>query len=117
MKRVYNEQEKIEFEKTLLNFLLSDYSINVNDFVNMLEEIDDIEKDLNGYNDNPQVYDEEEIKLAKVDLEDLNKKISKIESDFFKINKDVNWEEEVKKVREYVKNQNELINNEISKGM
>lgn len=65
---------------------------------------------LEDYKKDPSVFDEEEIKFLKTDIEDWENKIIEIKSEFLKKNKKADWEKEVEKVNEWWKAKERLIN-------
>lgn len=97
-------------EKNLLKFLSSDWYVNIDEFIDLLEQIEDIINALEDYEKNPEVYDEEEIEYAKNDLEEYEKELSEIKADFFKNNKKADWEKEVHDVKEWWEIMEKFIN-------
>ena len=95
-------------EKTLLNFLLSGWGVDVDDFMDLLEQIEDAKNDLEEYETNSEKCDEEEIKYLKSVIEDLEKELAEIKADFFERNEKADWEEEVENVKKFVEEMKQL---------
>lgn len=101
-------------ETTLLNWLLNmDYDV-YDDFLEIIENIENGKKDLtyiekNGNKDFPlslhlrywKEYDEEEIEFLKTDIEDWEQQIAELKTDFLKSNEKADWEKEVEKVEQW----------------
>lgn len=91
-------------ETTLLNWLLNmGYEI-YDDFLEIIDNIQSGYAELEDYRKDPSVFDEEEIEFLKGDIEDWEKEISEIKSDFLKDNKGADWEKEVERVNQFWKN-------------
>lgn len=91
-------------ETTLLNWLLNmGYDI-YDDFLEIIDNIESGYAELEDYQKDPTVFDEEEIEFLKGDIEDWEKEISEIKSDFLKDNKEADWEKEVERVNQFWKN-------------
>lgn len=98
-------------EKTLLNFLLSGCGIDVDDFMDLLEQIEDVKSDLEEYETNFGECDEE-VKYRKSIIEDLEKELAEIKADFFERNENADWEKEVGNVKKFVEEMKQLTNGE-----
>ena len=57
-----------------------------------------------------EAFDEEEIEFLKTDIDDWEKQIAEIKSDYLKKNEKADWEKEVEKVNEWWKAKERLIN-------
>lgn len=97
-------------EETLLNFLLyMGYDV-YDDFLEIIDDIENGYAELEDYKKDPSVFDEEEIEFLKTDIEDWEKQIAEIKSDYLKKNEKADWEKEVEKVNEWWKAKERLIN-------
>ena len=97
-------------ETTLLNWLLNmGYDI-YDDFLEVIDDIENGYAELEDYKKDPSVFDEEEIEFLKTDIEDWEQQITEIKTDFFKNNEKADWEKEVEKVNEWWKEKERFIN-------
>ncbi len=90
-------------EKTLLNFLLSGWEFDLDSFMDLMELLEDSKADLEEYEKDPegQDWDLEEIEFLKIDIEYLENELAEIKKAFFKENQKADWEEEVKNVKKW----------------
>lgn len=86
-------------EKTLLNFLLGGWFCDVEDFLDLLDNIQSGYEELENYKNKPEEYDEEEIEYLKTDIIDWEQELMELKEAFRKKNEKADWEEEVKKVK------------------
>ena len=92
--RIFDSSE----ECTLLRWLLwQDYDV-YDDFLEIIDNIENGYAELEDYKKDPSVFDEEEIEFLKTDIEDWEKQIADIKADFLKKRKDADWNQEVEKV-------------------
>lgn len=97
-------------EHTLLNFILSGSNVDIDDFMELLEQLEDYKADLKEYEKNPEKdWDLEEIGFLKTDIEDLENKLDQIKKDFFKVNSSADWEKEIEVVRKFVTEKEKLV--------
>lgn len=91
-------------QKTLLNFLLSGWEFDLDNFTDLLEQLEDNRADLEEYEKNPEGrdWDLEEIEFLKTDIEDLENELAEIKQAFFKVNEKADWEKEVENVKKFV---------------
>ena len=95
-------------EKTFVSFLL--WNDELDDFVETLESLEECENALNEYEKNPNGdWDMEEIGYLKGDIEDCQNEILEMKQRFLQEHKNANWEEEVEKVKLFVKNRDKFI--------
>ena len=85
-------------ETTLLNWLLNIGYDVYDDFLDVIDDIQNGYAELEDYKKDPSVYDEEEIEYLRNDIEDWEHQIAEIKADFRKENKDADWEKEVENV-------------------
>ena len=83
--------------KTLLDFLT--YHNKLDDFVTLLDELEDGYKVLEDYKQNPSGYDTEAIELLKTDLEDFEETLADYKARYKQENSEANWAEEVENVK------------------
>ena len=97
-------------DPTLLKFLLEHLYTSVDDFMDLLENIEDAKKDLAEYEENPDsdYWDEEEIEYTRTDLEDWNKELEEIKTEFLEEKPSADWEEEVAKVKNFIKSRDDM---------
>jgi bifunctional DNA-binding transcriptional regulator/antitoxin component of YhaV-PrlF toxin-antitoxin module len=97
-------------EETLLKFLLyTGYDV-YDDFLEIIDDIENGYAELEDYKKDQSVFDEEEIEFLKTDIDDWEKQIAEIKSDYLKKNEKADWEKEVEKVNEWWKAKERLIN-------
>lgn len=92
-----------EREYTLLKWLLDNEHDVYDDFLEVIDDIENGYAELEDYRKDPSVFDEEEIEFLKTDIEDWEQQIAEIKEDFLKKNKEADWEKEVKKVNQWWK--------------
>lgn len=90
-------------EKTLLNYLLTNWEMSVEDFLGLLDNLNTAYADYEEYKKNPTDFNEEEVEYIKEDIEDSEKELSELKESFLKYCKDESpvpdWEQEVEKVK------------------
>lgn len=97
-------------ETTLLNWFLNmGYDVH-DDFLEVIDDIENGYADLEKYKKDPSVFDEEEIEYLKTDIEDWEKQIEEIKTYFLKINEKTDWEKEVSNVKQWWKERERFIN-------
>ena len=97
-------------EETLLKFLLyTGYDV-YDDFLEIIDDIENGYAELEDYKKDQSAFDEEEIEFLKTDIDDWEKQIAEIKSDYLKKNEKADWEKEVEKVNEWWKAKERLIN-------
>ena len=88
-------------EETLLKFLLyMGYEV-YDDFLEVIDDIENGYAKLEDYKKDPSVFDEEEIEFLKTDIEDWEQQIAELKTDFLKSNEKADWEKEVEKVEQW----------------
>ena len=103
--------KKTKIENVLLKDLQLYMGYDVyNDFLEIIDDIETGYAELEDYKKDPSVFDEEEIEFLKTDIEDWEKQIAKIKSDYLKKNEKAEWEKEVEKVNEWWKAKERFIN-------
>lgn len=90
-------------EETLLKFLLCTGYDVYDDFLEIIDDIENGYAELEDYKKDQSVFDEEEIEFLKTNIDDWEKQIAKIKSDYLKKNEKADWEKEVEKVNEWWK--------------
>ena len=85
------------------------------DFLEVIENIEDGYADLERYKERPSVYCEEQIEFLKTDIKDWEEKIAEIKSHFLKENKTADWELEIESVSQWWKNKQLIERNELQK--
>lgn len=73
------------------------------DFLKIIDDIENGYAELEDYKKDQSVFDEEEIEFLKTDIDDWEKQIAEIKSDYLKKNEKADWEKEVEKVNEWWK--------------
>ena len=97
-------------EETLLKFLLyTGYDV-YDDFLEIIDDIENGYAELEDYKKDQSAFDEEEIEFLKTNIDDWEKQIAEIKSDYLKKNEKADWEKEVEKVNEWWKAKERLIN-------
>lgn len=90
-------------EKTLLNYLLTNWETSAEDFLGLLDNLNTAYADYEEYKKKPTDFDEEEVEYIKEDIEDSEKELSELKEGFLKYCKDESpvpdWEQEVEKVK------------------
>lgn len=99
----------MEPEETLLKWLLDEW-IEVEDFLDLQDNIKSGYEDLEYAEKNPEDYDEEEIEVTKIDIAAWEEELQDYKSRFLKENPEADWEEELKKVRNWYEEKESFIN-------
>lgn len=73
------------------------------DFLKIIDDIENGYAELEDYKKDQSVFDEEEIEFLKTNIDDWEKQIAEIKSDYLKKNEKADWEKEVEKVNEWWK--------------
>lgn len=98
-------------EETLLNYLLEEESYtNVEEFLDLIDNIEEGKRDLENYRRKPEDYDEEEIGFLKEDIVDWEKEYNEIISEFQKMNSKADIDKEIEGVRTWFKESKALKN-------
>ena len=80
------------------------------DFLEIIDDIENGYAELEDYKKDQSAFDEEEIEFLKTNIDDWEKQIAEIKSDYLKKNEKADWEKEVEKVNEWWKAKERLIN-------
>lgn len=94
-------------EPTLLSHLLQ-MEYDIEEFIDLLDNIEDGNLDLEKYKLNPKRYDEEEIKYLKEDLEIWEKEYHDFIDDLVKENPDIDMKKEIEGCRKWLKDYESL---------
>lgn len=88
-------------EETLLKHFIDEW-IDVEDFLDTLDNIKTAEEDIKAYQEKQEAYDEEEISYIKDDLEYWQEQYHDSVDEWLKNHKDADIEKEIEKVRKWL---------------
>lgn len=87
-------------DETLLKWLL-DYGIDVEEFLDLIDNIKVGYEELELYKKDPGLYDEEEVEYLKIDIDSWEEELKDYKSRYLKENSKAEWEKEIADVRKW----------------
>lgn len=88
-------------EETLLKWLIDNLSIDVEEFLDLIDNIEIAKIDLEEYEKDPSGWDEEAIEFLKIDLEEWEEELADYKSLYMEESPEADWENEIEKVKNW----------------
>ncbi|MBP3544487.1 MAG: hypothetical protein J6J86_09690 [Lachnospiraceae bacterium] len=111
---IYNNLLKKVSDDTKLHKWLEEQCIPLEDFVDLLDDIDNGYRNLSDYRKDPAVFNEEEIEFLKTDIVEWEEKLSHYKTQFMKENPETDWIKEIDDVQTRYKIHLIEVNNNLS---
>lgn len=88
-------------EETLLKWLIDNLSIDVKEFLDLIDNIEIAKIDLEEYEKDPSGWDEKAIEFLKIDLEEWEEELADYKSLYMEESPEADWENEIENVKNW----------------